>query len=157
MNYKKHLILGMLLFILYLIYLGRPTLEQGILGFFVCFVGSLLPDVDTKKSRIHQTVVLFIGMFLFVGMFLTLYPYIEFIYSMLISAVVSLSTVVLLVYVLPEHRKRLHTIRAAFVFSVFIWFCTYLVYYSMKIPLALAILAFMNYFGHLALDGSLKL
>jgi membrane-bound metal-dependent hydrolase YbcI (DUF457 family) len=156
-NYKKHLILGMLLFVLYLIYLGRPSLEEGILGFFVCFIGSLLPDTDTKKSRIHQTVVLFIGMFLFTGFFLTLYGYVGFLYSMLISAIISLSSVLVFLYVLPEHRKGLHTIRAAFVFSVFIWFCTYLIFRDMNVPLALAILAFMNYFGHLALDGSLKL
>ena len=157
MNYKKHLALGMMLFLLYLVYLGHPTPEQTILGFFVCFTGSLFPDIDTKKSRIHQTVMLFTGTFLFVGMFLALYPSIGFIYSMFISAVISLSTVLLLVYILPEHRKGLHTIRASFVFSVFIWFCTYLTFYNMEVSTSFAILAFMNYFGHLALDGSLKL
>ncbi|MBN3036850.1 MAG: metal-dependent hydrolase [Candidatus Diapherotrites archaeon] len=151
-NYPVHSAAGIAVwgvFAGYLIAVNALTLELAAVSFLVAFVGSLLADADTPKSRIGHwfEVVIGLGSFAFAFIHYSALTVQAVVNSLIVGAALFAAFLLLR----PKHRGATHTIRASVVYGllVFVWAFT-----SGKTPL-LGVLALLSYASHLVLDSQL--
>ena len=159
-NYKGHFIGGMLVWLfslgLFWYQFASMPIEQlagfALSSFFICFLGSMLPDTDTPKSKVGgllQLTVLATGiMFGFTRFFRDFSNPVN---SAINTGIVGVVFFLVFVFIRPRHRGATHTLRAGLVYGlvVFLFFFLSSGFYNASF---FGLLAFLSYFSHLALD-----
>ncbi|MCK4327886.1 MAG: metal-dependent hydrolase [Candidatus Diapherotrites archaeon] len=159
-NYKGHFIGGMLVWLLSLglfwhQYSSLPLqqlLPFALTTFFICFLGSLLPDTDTPKSKIggllQLTVIVTALLFGFTRFFR---DFSNPVASAINTAIVGIAVFMVFVLARPRHRGATHTLRANLIYGlvVFLFFFLSAGLYDAAF---FGVLAFLSYFSHLVLD-----
>lgn len=137
-TYKIHLALGafVALVVLLLVDLAFDSILKVIA---VCIVYSLLPDIDIGNSKISRS-VLTLGLLVIGALMVLNYFYGGY----LLFAIIALALLVLLQ--LTKHRGFIHSIRAAFLFSLPLLF----------LGVSEFVLGVACFIFHLAIDKSLK-
>jgi membrane-bound metal-dependent hydrolase YbcI (DUF457 family) len=145
-NYKTHLVAGIISFFSFLVLLKllnfHISLEVLYFSLFVTLFASIFPDIDTKKSKIHRITfsILFILLYAFI------IAYIENVFVMIffLACLLFLHS-----SRFPfRHRKITHTLKFAFLFSLFIGIVSLFVVKNF-LP---AFFSFLGFFSHLVLD-----
>ncbi len=159
-NYKTHFLGGMIVWVLSLGLFWHQfsslPLEQlvsfALASFFLCFLGSLLPDTDTPKSKIGgllQVSVLLAGLsFGLTRFFRDLSNPVS---SAINTVIVGVTIFLMFIFIRPHHRGATHTVRANLVYglTVFLFFFLSTSFYEAGF---FGLIAFLSYFTHLALD-----
>ncbi|MFC2174325.1 metal-dependent hydrolase [archaeon] len=159
-NYRGHLFGGLIVWLFSLglfwyQFSAMPTEQFAglvVSSFLICFLGSLLPDTDTPKSKIGgllQVTVLATGlMFGFTRFFRDFSNPVN---SAINTSVVGVAIFMIFVLIRPKHRGATHTLRANLVYAlgVFLFFFLSSGFYDATF---FGVLAFLSYFSHLALD-----
>lgn len=150
-RFTEHLAAGIFL-ILVLVLSGAISINTvNILASLFFVVGSILPDIDHPSSIPRKSLRQLLFIFaLFFGAFLFL-EHSSNIYLALVFFVIPFLAVFILDSTIPAHRKFFHTLNAAFLFSIAIFFLS-----LTKLPfvgsLLLASCGFAGYVLHLILD-----
>jgi membrane-bound metal-dependent hydrolase YbcI (DUF457 family) len=168
-SHRAHELFGLAVWIFFLVFLlvtyafdFRRIAFAGAVGFCFCFLGSILPDIDEKNSRIFRNVRFLLGVIVFVAAFALLsakarYRSIEAAaYTLALAGLVALAAVVLLHALIPEHRAGIHSFKAAAVYGVFAMIFSYLLTFELYTSAAIAAFGFGGYASHLVLDGTIK-
>jgi len=171
-SWRIHLITGMivtilLLYVCYTFGLRELFFQDNEIEYFfwfhVCFIsilGSLLPDFDSRKTRIRHTLGPVLGMFLIVS-----YIYLHRFSHHKINpefVIVVLFLLIIIVFILGivipfKHHGRMHSITAAGLF-VISWMAIELLVFEASLlqTAVIGLFGFLGYFSHLALDLDLK-
>ncbi len=157
-----HRFLGMALWLFFFAYFAlaygttEQTLMLGAISFPVAMLGSAIPDMDAKNSRIRKAGFSFMSFIAFVGIFSFSLRALDVFYALIAAIVITGMLALLLWYAIPGHRKGIHSFRTAFVYSGFSFVVPYLILLDARTALTVALLGFLSVFGHLALDGEVK-
>lgn len=164
-SHKTHELFGVLFWIIWLIYLmmnysfkTERLIFLAIVGFFFCFVGASLPDVDQKKSRAFKRLRFMVAIVTFVITFVMLVPGINqkeimsILYILTISVLVTIAVVVLLHALIPKHRGPIHSFKTGVVYAVIVLVLGYILIQNIELSLILTLFAFMSFASHLVLD-----
>jgi len=165
-NRMAHFFLGSLI---WLLFLGYYAYTNGIVdstaltpilvvSFFIAFLGGLLPDIDTAKSKIGVTVhfaVLLSAFSLSLAHFskgaeVSLTAFSPILLNTLITTI---CLFVIFILVRPRHRELTHSVRASIVYSLLIFLWLFLTY-GLQFAAFFGMLGFFSYFSHVVLDGS---
>ncbi len=140
-GYKTHIgayvgFIFFLLGVLYYFFGFMPLPETLLVGFVVGLLYSVFPDIDARKSKIRG---LFVLAFLFFFVFFLFYSDIVF------GVVAGVLGFFLAASMWSGHRGFFHTLSAAVLFSVPLYF----------VDPYFFLFAFMGFLTHLAVDGKL--
>lgn len=168
-DHKSHGLFGVGLWILLLILLVvaypqdlRTIGKVALVGFLFCYLGSILPDIDEKHSRIFRHVRFFIFVIVFVVSYSAVsmqYPkttLAEILYILSICVLVALAAVLFFYAVVPAHRKGVHSLLAGGIYSLFALGSSYAMLSDLWLSIVVAVFGFLAYFSHLFLDRSIK-
>jgi hypothetical protein len=120
-------------------------------SFFVCFLGSLLPDTDTPKSNIGgvlQFTVFLAGLSFGIMRFFSMSDAVTGTINAVITAIAVLFIFLLL---RPKHRGATHTIKASVAYALIV-FLFFFLGAGLSEASFFSVIAFASYFSHLALD-----
>ncbi len=159
-NYKVHFLGGMAVWLFSLglfwyQFSGRPVgqlLAFALTSFFICALGSLLPDTDTPKSKIGgllQALVIATA-FLF-GATRYFHDFSTPVSSLVSTLIVTAVIFLMFVLLRPRHRGATHRIRANIVYALAVFLVFFLSsgFYDAAF---FGVIAFLSYFSHLVLD-----
>ena len=145
-NYKTHLTFGFVIGIIFIVaglYFKAQEIPFFIIGFFICLVYSLLPDIDHPGAWIRR---------------LTTYAVLAAIFCFALvkntNYILILSGSSLFIFIVAEitgHRGWFHSVTAAIVFSLPLIFFTD----TVKIPL-IPVSGFLSYLSHIVADKFIK-
>lgn len=148
MNYKGHLLVGFISFCILTGFLIKHNpnylnSENILIGFFLCMVGSLAPDIDHPNSKIYKSsmmVSILIGIFIAIS---TNNLQIAFIIALILLIIVhSLSKL--------KHRGITHN--GFGVIIVLIGLYAVLLYFNFNSPIILTLFGITGYLSHIAAD-----
>ena len=127
---------------------------------FVTLLGSLLPDFDERRTKIRRTLGWILGGFIIISIIIINYQNISIndLPGFLVIGLVFLILLIILGVVIPfRHHGLLHSVFAAFVFSIS-WFLIEYFIFDMLMLQAITIgtFAFCGFMLHLVLDKDLK-
>lgn len=159
-NYKVHFLGGMAVWLLSLglfwyqfsgLAFGR-LFAFALSSFFICFLGSLLPDTDTPKSKIGgllQATVLATA-FLF-GATRYFHDFSTPVSSLVNTLIVTAAISLIFVLLRPRHRGATHRLKANLVYALVVFLVFFLSggFYEAAF---FGVIAFLSYFSHLVLD-----
>jgi membrane-bound metal-dependent hydrolase YbcI (DUF457 family) len=159
MNYKQHLIGGMLITLILasiFIYLDKIPFNWNTVAFclLISFIFALLPDLDIGTSMIRRFFMVVLGLFLIYSFYtgnigFDIYN-IPSIYNIpWISLVGIVCAILLIITQFMHHRGMMHSM----LMGVMISGLLYLYFGDWSFP----VIAFVNYLSHLALDSKLKI
>ena len=142
MNYKQHILVGLVFSIISLFIMSRYfsvniAIQDILVSLLICICYSILPDVDTPASKARQGVTIGLGV---LGLYFLLNS------KIILASVLSMVSL-LLIWMMDfvfnvKHRGVFHTVPFAFLLSVPIMF--------LGIPVF--IIAFISYLSHLLAD-----
>ena len=145
MNYKAHLFASIFVFFIFLSilkYLGIVfSLKELVFLLFCSVLGGLIPDIDTRKSKINKifsAALIIIALSIIVNS-----TKIEEVFCGL-----ALIFIVLLLKKFPKHRKFFHSLKFGILASIFIGIISEF-YFNSFLP---AFFFFLGFFSHLVLD-----
>lgn len=165
MRYRFHESFGIALWIVFLVFfiLSYPQnyvrlIVVALVGFCFCFLGSIFPDIDNKKSRVYKRARFMLAIAAFVIFFTGLavrFPQNAGGVILLIAACGLLTAAVILVFnvILPKHRGATHSFVAAVIYLGASFVLSYIVLFDLPIAAAIAIFSFLSYSSHLILDS----
>ena len=121
-------------------------------SFFICFLGSLLPDTDTPKSKIGgllQLTVLVTALLFGASRYFQNFN--NPVNSAINTVIVAAAIFLMFIFMRPRHRGATHTLRANLVYGlmVFLFFFLSGGFYEAAF---FGVIAFLSYFSHLVLD-----
>lgn len=157
-----HRVLGVALWAFFFAYFAlvngttRETLVFGIVSFPIALIGSVIPDMDAKNSSIRKNAFGLLSIISFTSIFSFLLRAWETIYALVASIMITGVLMLLLWHSIPEHRRGIHSLRTAGVYSAFSLGVSYLLLLDWRASAMIAILGFISVFGHLALDREVK-
>lgn len=157
-----HRFLGITLWLFFFAYFAlaygttNEAIRFAIVSFPVALLGSVIPDMDAKNSRIRKAGFSFMSFIAFVGIFSFSLKALDVFYALIAAIVITGVLALLLWYAIPGHRKGIHSFRTAFVYSGFSFATSYLILLDTRVALTIALLGFLSVFGHLALDREVK-
>lgn len=159
-NYKSHFLGGMFVWLvslgLFSYQFQGLALEQfftfALTSFFICFLGSMLPDTDTPKSKIGgllQLTVIVTALLFGVTKYFTNFN--NPINSAINTIIVGATIFLIFILLRPKHRGATHRVRANIVYAliVFLFFFLSVGFYQAAF---FGVIAFLSYFSHLVLD-----
>jgi hypothetical protein len=164
MDHRQHEFFGFILWILCTAYLilnfslSLKIIYAAAISFFLCMAGSVIPDVDCKKSRAFYTLQLAVFIF-FLAISLMAVPKLfsaSFIQLTAICMVIPLASVLALRIAMPKHRGKIHSIKAGLVYAAASLALAYLLLNDLVMSVALAFFALMSFLSHLSLDLIIK-
>ena len=112
--------------------------------------------MDAKNSRIRRAGFSFLSFIAFVGILSFSLKALDTLYALVTAIVVTGMLALLMWYAIPGHRKGIHSLRSAFVYSGFSAAASYLILLDARAAATMAILGFLSVFGPLALDSGVK-
>ncbi len=128
-------------------------------GFIVCFVGSILPDIDNKNSVAFKRTRLILGLLVFV-VFFSLLPNEQELSKVLVrlvsSGAVAVAVVLVFQAILPHHRGPIHSFKAAGVYAVIVYVLATLMFSNLVLGFIFAVFGFLSFVSHLFLDRIIK-
>jgi hypothetical protein len=141
---------------------ATTIVKVGLVGFLFCFLGSILPDIDERHSKIFKEAAFLI----FVIVFVISYSFVsekypketlaEVLYLLAICFLVGLAAVLFFYAILPAHRGGIHSIVAGALYAVFALLCAYILLADLWLAIVIAVFGFFAYLSHLLLDRSIK-
>ncbi|MBS3060012.1 MAG: metal-dependent hydrolase [DPANN group archaeon] len=157
---KVHKFFGFLVFLIYaafaVVFLPDPPMLDLLLllaiGLFFIIVGSVLPDIDTKKSWIFKQLKFFLAGAVFVVSFFILSGNNALGVSILVSSALSLLFIMFIGLFLPRHRGVVHRLKTGVVYGLLSMGLTYIVLGSVELSAIIGAFASLGYFSHLLLD-----
>lgn len=168
-DHKSHELFGIAIWLVLLVFLVlsypndmMTVAEAGAVGFVFCFLGSILPDIDEKHSRIFKNVRFFLFMIVFVVSYAGLvsrYPtgtLAEMLYVLALCVLIATAAVMFFYAIVPAHRKGIHSVAAGFVYGAFALVCSHVIIDNLWLAFMTAFFSFLAYISHLILDRSLK-
>ena len=165
-NRIAHFLLGSmvwLLFLGYYIYTNdivdtATMVPVMVMSFFIAFLGGLMPDIDTAKSKIGVTVHLAVLISAFCLSLAHFSQGAEVSFTTfsplpLNTLITTACLFAIFVLVRPRHRQLTHSVRASIVYSLIIFLWLFLTY-TLQFAAYFGMLAFFSYFSHIVLDGT---
>lgn len=145
-HYRWHLLAGLFsFFVLFLLFRAAGLALPAVVWIFsllVCLFSSLIPDIDTKKSKIYRIIMDSVILIVAVLIIVSTENFSTMLWLLLFWFLLSLIGLPL------KHRGFVHTIWIAAVYGFAIGFIAQIALQSF-IP---GFFAFLGYFSHLALD-----
>jgi hypothetical protein len=161
---NKHEALGISLWIFFLVFIVLSfsfNYERlaliAVVGFCFTFLGSIVPDIDNRSSRMFKHTRLFLGLTTFLIAFVLLSPRMHaelfnVLYILGICALVTIGVVIMLHVLMPSHRKSVHSVKSGTVYGVASFVGAYVVVMHLYIAAVIALFAFLAFSSHLVLD-----
>jgi hypothetical protein len=164
-----HELFGLAFWLFFLIFLlvtyafdvNRIAFAAGV-GFCFCFLGSILPDIDEKNSRIFRNARFLIAVVVFVAAFALLSGRTRLAsieaaaYTLALAGLFAAVAVVLLHALMPGHRQGIHSFKAAVAYGVFAMIFSYLLTFELYLSAAIAVFGLAGYASHLLLDRAIR-
>lgn len=161
-GFRMHAAAGLLLWLVFAAFLWIKALPLDRFAitvssaFFVAFLGCLLPDADTPKSKLGGFLELSVVLSAVSFGFLTFYRGLATLAQDAVNALLLAGAIIAAFILLrPRHRGPTHTIKAALLYGVLV-FAAVFVAWGVEFGLLFGVLALASFVSHLALDDSLK-
>ena len=161
---NKHEAFGTALWILFLVLIVLSfsfSYERlaliAVVGFCFTFLGSIVPDIDNRKSRMFKHTRLFLGITTFVIAFVLLSPgirsgFLNVLYVLVICGLLTLAVVFMLYALMPKHRRSVHSVKGGAVYGVASFVGSYILIMNLYLAVIVAVFAFLAFGSHLVLD-----
>ena len=161
---NKHEAFGTALWIFFLVLIVLSfsfSYEQlalvAVVGFCFTFLGSIVPDIDNRSSRMFKHTRFFVGITAFVIAFVLLSPrmhagLLNVLYVLGICALVTIGIVFALHALMPKHRRSVHSVKGGAVYGVMSFIGAYILIMNLYIAAIIAVFSFLAFGSHLVLD-----
>lgn len=160
-NHNVHKLFGFLVWLLFVglsfIFIDPFDVDMGLLfatGFVVCLVGSVLPDIDQKNSRVFRKLRIIVFVMVFVGSLVggLYFSSLSILEVVGVSFAISIFVYVLLHLFMPRHRGVIHTSKVGLVYAGVVFLLAMLLFNSISVAVILFLAGEMSYVSHLLLD-----
>ncbi|MFQ5405820.1 MAG: metal-dependent hydrolase [Candidatus Micrarchaeia archaeon] len=148
MNFWTHLATGTLIAILLTVFFPS-VFPLSLTIFSAAALGSLLPDVDHKKSKVFKATLTITTISSSVLVYRVLEGKTEQTVATIAAVLAGVLTAITILFLKPSHRGVTHSFLAAAVFSMTL--------YLLATSVPVALVGFLSYASHLVLDAELKL
>ena len=165
---KSHEFFGISVWIFFLVFLlffrlePEKTIYSSLLGFVFCFTGSILPDIDQKKSIIFRHVRFLFSVIVFTTSFAFLSKKIEqtsiqnALFLILVCGLITIAAISFFYALLPRHRGSIHSIRTGIIFTSIALISAFILLCDLGLSLLIACFSFLAFASHLTLDRTVK-
>jgi hypothetical protein len=165
-SHKQHELFGIVLWIIFLVYLILTYMTSlapqrlvyiGLIAFVFCFVGASMPDIDQKNSVAFRRIRFLLGVITFVVSFVMLAPRfthdpIGIGYLLGVCALITAVIIILLYALMPYHRGPIHSLKTAVIYGVICLIITYVLLFNIWLSMVIAFFALLSFISHLLVD-----
>ena len=128
-----------------------------VVGFCFTFLGSIVPDIDNRSSRMFKHTRFFLGVTAFVISFVLLSPRMgtelfNVLYILAICGLVTIAIVILFHTLMPKHRRSVHSVKGGAAYGIMSFIGSYILIRNIYLALIIAVFAFLAFGSHLVLD-----
>jgi len=163
-SHTAHEILGVIIWVFFLAYaiIKYPAnLKElvliAIISFLFCYIGSTLPDIDNKKARAFKRMNFFIGVSVFSVSFYFLSKTANnlktAVISVIASALITIGTILTVIFIMPRHRGPIHSLKAGAVYGLFALMVSFFIFKDYLLGAIIGFFAFLSFASHLLLDS----